>query len=135
MKAKNRLDPPVNAEHMAFCGFDCARCPMYEATVNDDAELKRALIERYSTGEKRLTEKDIFCLGCRAEKRYLHPYCEECDIRRCAGEHGVSVNCGECAEYPCKMIASRIPEDGESRKNMDAIRDLLKKTVAMGESI
>ncbi|MBR5949794.1 MAG: DUF3795 domain-containing protein [Clostridia bacterium] len=110
-----------NAEHMAFCGFDCGKCPMYRATVDNDAELKKALIERYSTKERRLTEEDIVCFGCKAEKRYVHPFCEQCAIRVCAKKRGLSYNCGECDAYPCAEIIKKIPEEGESRASMDAV--------------
>lgn len=107
---------------MAFCGFDCGLCPMYRATVDDDAELRAKLIEKYSTPEKRLTEDDVRCFGCKAEERYVHPYCEECAIRRCAVCHGICFNCGECDEYPCKEISRRIPESSQSRVNMDTVK-------------
>ena len=117
----NFKDPVTNDEHPAYCGFDCGRCPVYRATVDNDAQLKKELIKKYSTPERQLTEADISCLGCKAEKRYLHAYCEECAIRRCAVEHGCSYNCGECESYPCEMIEKRIPAEGESRANMDAV--------------
>ena len=94
-------DPVTNDEHPAYCGFDCGRCPVYRATVDNDVQLKKELIKKYSTPERQLTEADISCLGCKAEKRYLHAYCEECAIRRCAVEHGCCYNCGECESYPC----------------------------------
>ena len=110
-----------NIEHMAYCGFDCGKCPMYRATVDNDAELKAALIEKYSTKEKRLTEADIVCYGCKEEKRYVHPFCEQCGIRVCAISRGCAYNCGECESYPCTEIINRIPAEGESRANMDAV--------------
>ncbi len=122
MEKKNSIENTINAEHMAFCGFDCARCPMYRATVDNDSALKKALIEKYSTNEKRLTEKDIACFGCKAEKRYIHPFCEECAIRVCAMGRELAYNCGECESYPCAEIEKRIPAGGESRANMDAVK-------------
>ena len=110
---------PVEQARPAFCGFDCALCPICMATVNDDDALREELARKYSTVEKKLTKADIMCCGCKSEKRYLHPFCEECAIRCCALAHGVSVNCGECAEYPCPLIIKRIPEGGESRSVMD----------------
>lgn len=114
----NRFLP--KAEHMAFCGFDCGKCPIYRATADNDAELKQALIKKYSTPERQLTEADIHCLGCKAEKRYLHAYCDQCAIRVCAKRRDISYNCGECESYPCEEIIKRIPAEGESRANMDA---------------
>ncbi|MBQ1685737.1 MAG: DUF3795 domain-containing protein [Clostridia bacterium] len=108
-------------EHMAYCGFDCGGCPMFRATVDDDAELRAKLIEKYSTPEKQLTADDVKCFGCKAAERYVHPYCNECAIRCCAVSHGIGFNCGECAEYPCGEIVRRIPENGQSRANMDEV--------------
>lgn len=94
---------------------------MYQATVNDDAELKKALIARYSTKDRTLTEADIVCCGCRSDKRYVHPFCEQCRIRLCAIERGLSANCGECADYPCDEIINKIPADSPSRNAMDEV--------------
>ena len=110
-------------KHMAYCGFDCGNCPIFIACVNNDEALKAKLAVRYSTPEKKLTADDIRCYGCKADERYVHPYCSECVIRSCAADHGVSFNCGECPEYPCATITERIPEDRESRQNMDAVHN------------
>lgn len=123
MENENKMNSNIipSAEHPAYCGFDCGRCPVYRATTDNDVQLKRELIKKYSTPERQLTEADISCLGCKAEKRYLHAYCEECAIRLCAVQHEVSYNCGECESYPCSEIKKRIPAEGESRANMDAV--------------
>ena len=126
---KNRIEPKLPS-HPAFCGFDCAACPIYQATLLDDEELKQKLAEKYSAPGRKLMKADIFCKGCRAEKRYLHPFCEECVIRCCALSHDLSLNCGECPDYPCSVILERIPEQSDSRRCMDAVHTrLLKKRV------
>lgn len=126
MDIKN-LNDAINAEHMAYCGFDCSECPMYIVTVSGDDELCEQLIDKYSTPDRRLTKDDIRCYGCKADVRYRHPYCEQCGIRTCAIEHGILFNCGECSEYPCAEIIARIPPERSGRKNMDITASLLKK--------
>lgn len=118
----------LQAVHMAYCGFDCGQCPMYIATVTDDDELREKLIDKFSTPQKRLSIEDIRCLGCKAELRYRHPYCTNCDIRSCAQEHNVAFNCGECSEYPCTEIIAKIPPERIGRRNMDAVQSLRSKT-------
>ena len=112
----------INAVHMAYCGFDCGKCPIYIATAEDNDEMRQSLAEKLSTPEKTLTKEDINCFGCKGEVRYIHPFCNVCAIRLCAISHGVSFNCGECEEYPCAEIEIRIPADGESRRNLDSCR-------------
>ncbi len=107
---------------MAYCGFDCGKCPIYIATAEDNDEMRQSLAEKLSTPGKTLTKEDINCFGCKGEVRYIHPFCNVCAIRLCAISHGVSFNCGECEEYPCQEIEIRIPADGESRRNLDSCR-------------
>ena len=104
--------------HSAYCCFDCGKCPIYIATVTDDDELREQLAARYSTPGNVMSKDAINCLGCKAEKRYQHPFCEACEIRTCAKAHGASRNCGDCSEYPCALIEQRIPADSESRQCM-----------------
>lgn len=112
---------------MAFCGFDCGDCPMYQATISGDDALKDELIKKYSTAERKLTREDILCHGCKADKRYVHPFCTVCAIRTCALEHGIGFNCGECGEYPCHEIITKIPPERSGRKNMDQTHDSRKQ--------
>ena len=106
--------------HMAYCGFDCGKCPIYIATAEDSDAMRETLAKKLSTPEKQLTKEDINCSGCKGDVRYINPFCNVCRIRCCAVEHGVGYNCGECAEYPCEEILAKIPADGESRRNLDA---------------
>ncbi|GAB6189586.1 hypothetical protein JCM30566_13270 [Marinitoga arctica] len=64
----------------SYCGFDCSKCPVYVATINNDYNLKMELVKKYNTEENPLTIEDIKCLGCK-NKKILFKYCYECKIR------------------------------------------------------
>lgn len=65
----------------SYCGFDCSKCPIYIATVNNDFELKKEIVKKYNTSDNPLTIEDINCLGC-TNTEILYKYCYECTIRK-----------------------------------------------------
>lgn len=100
-----------------YCGFDCRKCPVYVATINCDENAKKSIAEKYSEGGFSYTTADINCLGCKSS--VVSPkFCGDCTIRRCAKTKGLA-HCGECENYPCEVIIKNIPEDSQSRKNLD----------------
>ncbi len=106
--------------HPAYCGFDCAACPIYIATMSGDKAAIAALIAKYSTENHRLTEDEISCHGCKSEIPSGHKFCAECEFRHCANARNIA-SCGECSNYPCQSIEHRFPVGCESRKILDGI--------------
>ncbi|MCD6245324.1 DUF3795 domain-containing protein [candidate division WOR-3 bacterium] len=105
---------------IAYCGFDCTKCPLYLLSKGnlDKVERERItvkLLEEY----KELKREDLYCEGCKSNGK-LFPYCNDCYIRKCCEAKGIN-NCSECAEFPCqelKDIFSKFPEGLENLKNL-----------------
>ena len=89
-------------KHMAYCGFDCGKCPLFADSVGDTAQ----------------------CHGCKSELASIHPFCAECSYRLCARERGFG-SCGECPEYPCREITS----NSALSKNSIAVLDSIHRDI------
>jgi len=101
----------------AVCGLYCEACTLYIATMEDPARLKK-LANRFG-----LSEQEMKCYGCRAEKR--GPYCHTlCKMFDCAAEKGVDF-CSECPDYPCdqlKKFQTEAPHRIDLWDDLDFIR-------------
>ncbi len=90
------------------CGLNCAECPVFIATANNDPALKRAtakeLSVRYASFlEKPLKPDDINCTGCRSTAA-IFVGCQTCPIRRCCSEKQYRT-CAECTNFEnCEML-------------------------------
>lgn len=107
-------------QHPAYCGFDCAKCPVYIASETGDEKLKCELIERFSEENESIGFEQIECHGCKSDIPSGHRFCSECEFRTCARRRGIS-SCGECGSYPCESIERRFPIGCESRSVLDAV--------------
>lgn len=88
----------------AYCGIDCGTCPLYLATVKDDAKLKAEVAEKWGKIYKRTMELDeMKCMGCKSDLKFGS--CQKCDISACNKNKGTST-CSECEVYPCDRIKS-----------------------------
>jgi len=89
---------------IAVCGCNCADCPAYKATRNNDTkELARIAEEWTKSLGKSYTPEDILCDGCRVPGGRRAAYCKDCNIRACAINKGV-LTCAHCGECPCEKI-------------------------------
>ncbi len=112
-------------EIIAMCGLVCNDCIAFLATQKNDDEMRKKVVEAWSTDEEHLELKDIDCDGCTVEGR-LHTFCAVCEVRSCGLERGIE-NCAHCDEYPCerleKLLKSFQTASGEKAKaNLEAIR-------------
>lgn len=82
---------------LGACGLYCGACYHYRASFSDGIHL---LVDAIKKGKD---ENDYKCQGCRSDKLYVHPGCQECNIRDCTEKKGI-IHCGECDEYPCKEL-------------------------------
>lgn len=118
MKKKGSHPGESDKKLAAVCGLYCEACTLYIATTEDPERLK-VLAERFQ-----LTEEEMKCCGCRAEKR--GPYCLTCKMFSCAAERGIDF-CSECDEYPCKdlkQFQSERPHRIELWDDLERIRDI-----------
>ena len=116
---------------IAYCGLQCHTCPILLATREPDAEKKHRMREQITDqieqayGIKLTAEEITDCDGCSADGR-LYAGCKDCKIRPCARERGV-VHCGFCDQYACEKLEAFFAKEPESKKQMDALRNNMKK--------
>ncbi len=109
---------------IAYCGLACSECPAYLATqANDDTARERVATEwRKAYGASHLTADDINCDGCLAENGRLFGHCQECPIRACAAERGLT-NCAHCDGYEgCEHLTEFFNMAPEAKAILDQIR-------------
>ncbi len=104
---------------IAYCGLDCEACDAYNATINDDSELRVKTAKLWSDmNNVEITPEMINCAGCRADG-IKTPYCESlCKIRRCGMSRGFET-CGECPELEgCEKVGAVIKNMPEALRNL-----------------
>jgi hypothetical protein len=87
---------------IAMCGLDCNDCIAFIAAQKNDDDLRKKVVEAWSTPEERLELDDVDCDGCTAGKR-LHSFCQVCDVRKCGLKKRI-INCSLCNEFPCEKL-------------------------------
>ena len=104
---------------VGYCGYYCARCPIYVACTTSDVKMQEKLARKFSreAGEK-LAAEDVHCWGCRAGNR--HCWGKDCEIRKCAGEKGIDF-CYQCREFPCVALSRTYDKYPEARENLSRI--------------
>ncbi len=115
---------------IAYCGMDCAACPAYIATMNNDDKMRAQVAEGFNQklgpvfGVK-YTAKDINCDGCTKGKRLIH-HCEACAVRKCASGKKME-NCAKCGSYICDALGQFYKlAPPEAKQNLDAIHNKKK---------
>ena len=91
---------------VAACGIYCGACPALVASL------------------KAKTHSDLKCLGCWSPKK-PSPYAPKCAVRKCAKSKNLK-SCGECKDYPCKLIPPLFndkPKYGLREKYLNDVRD------------
>lgn len=89
-------------ELVAYCGINCATCPLYIATKCNDYLMKQELSIKWGQLYKRSFDiTDMECYGCKSEKRFF--LSDKCDISSCNISKAIST-CTECSSHPCDRI-------------------------------
>ena len=72
-------------DYIAYCGLDCKACEAYQATINDDNELRAKVAKEWSElNQVEITPEMINCAGCRV-RGVKTIFCDSlCQIRQCA---------------------------------------------------
>ncbi|MDR2105607.1 MAG: DUF3795 domain-containing protein [Deferribacteraceae bacterium] len=102
------------SKHLSCCGFDCAECPVYQATINNDEPLKLQVAERYNLDAQKLA-----CTGCRAERG--NTFLNGCAMRCCV-EKNVLSTCAACKNYPCSTVDKALPEGSIGRVRLNSMQ-------------
>ena len=94
------MDAPVATppEHLiSACGIDCTACEVFQATKNNDEELRRTLAAKFSKlWGKPVRPSQIECHGCKG--RLDQHFEADCRLLVCATERGYA-HCFQCPDY------------------------------------
>jgi len=112
---------------IACCGLDCAGCPAYIATRQDDQAGRERVASLWSTKEFPLKPEDVICEGCRSTSGRLMSFCRACKTRACCLARGHE-NCAHCEEYVCELLERHFSQSQalEMRSTLDGIRKRLR---------
>jgi len=116
----------MRAKMVGVCGIVCTECPAFQATKNDDSELRKQTAEKWSSDEYPIKAEDVICYGCHITDKKMMTFCAECKVRNCGLEKGLK-NCAYCNEYPCEKLGElwhhlQLPE---AKEMLDKIRKQL----------
>ncbi len=112
-------------DKMAYCGFDCTRCPLYLLSKgNIDAGRREGIVRDLLNEYNGLKEEDLYCDGCKSGRR-LFPFCSDCYIRKCCMSKGIE-NCSECSEFPCKELVKIF---SDFPKGLEHLRKMRNKNI------
>ncbi|MCP4131252.1 MAG: DUF3795 domain-containing protein [bacterium] len=109
-------------QKLAYCGIDCAACPAYLATKNDDGKERERVAKEWSEMlDMEIDPWDINCEGCAQEdgERFFH--CKVCEIRKCASKERKVKNCAFCGIYPCETMKDFFKKVPEARANLEPL--------------
>jgi hypothetical protein len=104
----------------AYCGLSCDNCLAYQATVNNDDQLREETAAKWrQIFSPNIQAADIQCLGCKSEVRF--GYCASCGIRSCSVAKGLE-NCGECDAFSCDKTEQFFKHAPEAKTYLAGLR-------------
>ena len=110
-------------EPIAFCGMDCANCPTYLATQNDDDNIRKEIQKLWKDGfNTDVPLEAINCDGCKEDGK-KGPFCTQCQVKTCADGKNLA-NCGLCDEYACEQLTgllNMLPPNINPKERLDEI--------------
>ena len=87
---------------IAYCGINCATCPLYKATLNNDITKKQELAIKWGQLYNRSIDiRDMECCGCKTKKRFS--LSDKCDIAYCNISRDIDT-CTQCSLHSCDRI-------------------------------
>ncbi len=108
---------------IGYCGFNCLSCNIRTATLTNDENLKRAILNKLQNLNKAPYVLPTFvdCIGCKVDNDNIteeqleelkksgcggaKPH-KKCEIKNCASEKGLRT-CGECISYNnCTIVTT-----------------------------
>ncbi len=112
---------------IAYCGIDCATCPIHLATLEQDPLRQRSMRLEIAELCARQYSLDVpleavtDCDGCSSPAGRLFSGCAKCEIRACTVQRQLT-SCAFCADYACANLLKRFETDPEARARLEAIR-------------
>ncbi len=102
---------------IAYCGLNCASCPVRAATLAGDDALLDKLAAEYSAEDQAIEGRALACQGCHTDF-VSEAMGTACGIRVCASKKDIP-HCGHCAEYPCAVIDEYLGPEHPGRATLD----------------
>ncbi len=107
---------------IAYCGINCATCPIYLAGRETDPDKQANMREGIAATLKARYGMDVAagqiddCDGCRSADGKLFFACGGCEIRKCAITKQIE-SCAFCPNYVCDTLHSLLlTEEGYGRE-------------------
>ena len=117
-------------ERIACCGLVCEGCPIYWATIEEDAEKQAKMRETivrlcWESGDLIIpAEESVSCDGCRTEGGTLFGGCGNCHFRACVREKKIS-SCAFCDEFACDELRKFFASNPDARSRLEVIRSVM----------
>lgn len=91
-------------EVVAKCGFRCDLCPAYEPNRDVMPGTQEISQGWFAHFRFQIPPDEINCVGCLKDGRHAD---KNCPVRPCAIQRKVE-NCGECEDFGCDRLKSRM---------------------------
>ena len=120
----------MKSSALGYCGLDCAGCPVFIASANNNVVLRKKNGEPWSTlfeeylSKNAVNPEDMSCKGCRADNSHcIGLRCVNCPIKQCCQKKNF-VTCASCSNYEtCEMLNVFFSSHHQRAKdNLDRIR-------------
>jgi len=131
------LDDEMDNLKLSACGIDCAECASYKATVHQDTDAARSLVDWYKgmgwiggdDGVEAVMAKSPLCRGCWGSNDdcFFKCGCGQRDFRICCIERKIN-HCGECGDFPCEHYKEWVSWGEAHQKAMDNLISLKTNT-------
>ncbi|MHA2182267.1 MAG: DUF3795 domain-containing protein [Promethearchaeota archaeon] len=108
---------------IAYCGLNCAVCPAYIATQEDDYEEIKKVAEMWSNDSMLFKPEEVYCDGCKSNEK-VFTWCTKCPTRKCCNDKGLE-NCAYCKDYFCDNLKQTFDNDPSAKERLDEIRKKL----------
>lgn len=113
---------------IAYCGLECATCPIHLATVEKDLLHQKVMRESIAKQINQIYNTDLQpedvndCDGCRSDSGKLFSGCLNCEIRKCASSRNIE-NCAYCPDYSCDILDKFLEKEPQAKLHLDEIRN------------
>lgn len=120
-----RKQRPIDFSKLSYCGLPCVQaCELYKATLENDAQVKKALYDKWGWQKKfgiAYDPEKVFCHTCKPGDKPMKVGMAECAVRICAMANGMEacVQCGNLAACD-KEYWKKWPELHEFNKKNQA---------------
>jgi hypothetical protein len=105
----------------AYCGMNCTKCECYQATKENDDNLRAKVAEKWSKNyNSDIKPIQINCTGCKAEGAKFY-FTGVCPLRKCNMEKNTP-NCAGCSQYRCETLNNFIAKAPAVGKALEKLR-------------